>query len=1161
MADLMTALRNADAAGDTAAARRLAQLIQQQSASAPQAAPDDSLTTGMANSVMRMAGGATDFLPTVTKAITGYENPRIQIPNDPDGLFGLGMPRFVDASDPRLEGATNPLGFEGNEFEKAADAIYAKQKSLNYQPKVPWEQVKADPSAANVLGFMGEAAVTSLPDMAAAMVSAPLYFSTYVAPIAQKRAENDGRTQVTPADLSYAAAASAGIATAERIGAKGIFSKGAGNVVTRPLKAGGKEAVTESIQNPLEYAAETVNTQAGFNPAVAADQAAAGFVGGAGAGTGIRGTLDATGAVVNAVSPDNTATDQEAAADLADRLQGIIVANNLNVKDIKKKSTKGAREAVDKAHIQIAEEMKQLRKDLKKLLNVEKLDEIDTVVDKVSAEAGARQARNKTKSTVGQQEFDATERLVGNTLEGQQLLKLYRQSNELTELHNQGYIGGLSQFTDQVSPFSSQVGYAPGSAAELPTRLLGTAAGLSLNPAYTAAQVGAVGAGRAVDALTGRRSVVRKYLQQNAGNQGVAVDPDAPSLRATTIQDNETRKAEEQALRELMLERDNPPKGDPNDLNPSPEYVMQSTTGLNRQDVDKALDIIEEEVPLLRSAVKGYRKMLRDGTEVPNLNFLIQEVKGTANRNPDAFPNRTAPAATSVFTGETPGYRRGIEANRQKIENIKRDVNADPNLSQDDKEIIFDALDDMGGNLGLDPRRTATGILDAAVEVSTDKIAVADYLNDYVKRVDRQQKQSAAKAKSEERPKARIHGLPDQNDIKGSVELEFLPPPTETPEDIGFPRRDVDVQFMKDRDTAYDLRNRLDSLLSYVFDKPGRDKNAFMRKIKEEGAKRITDPDGRSTFSYVNAGNLGDKPMSPEQVERLAPFLVDFLNFVQGSPTTGILGSFQAREDSQERVVGGEIEVVDIDQPIGVGKMHIYQFMDTLFHELGHSIEAKSNLRAFLEQLSYLRGPYDPKLDPLLEDGMSREGFKQAVRASKMRRSASWERLFDGLDQYEQTLGFRPLKLEALRQDIRDNIPVRAGDIFSIQQDAMKIAEDRGQIELTSNMQLEQITKNLYGAIQYLYKPAELGADAVALYMQKPATLKKQYPELAKMVRAAVNNSDVSEYISFHSLAGLLGAAGMMAAVQAAMSGEDDEERPGILNLLRPQGVLQQASI
>ena len=786
MADLMNALRKADAAGDTAAAKRLAQLIrQQQNASAPKAAPDDSLTTGMANRALAIAGGATDFLPTVTKAITGFENPRIQIPNDPDGLFGYGMPRFVDASDPRLEGAKNPLGFEGDEFEKAADAIYAKQKSLNYQPKVPWEQVKSDPSAANILGFMGEAAVTSLPDMGAALLSAPAYFASYVAPIAQKRAENDGRTVVTPADLAYAAAASAGIATAERVGAKAIFSKGTGNMVTRPLKAGGKEAGTEAVQNPLQYAAETAGTKTGFDTAEALDQSLAGAVGGVGAGTSIRGTLDATGAVANAVSPDDTATDPAAAGDFANRLQGIVVANNLDVNDIGKKSTKGAREAVDKAHIQIAEEMKQLRKDLKKLLNVEKLDPIDTVVDKVSAEAGARQARNKTKSTVGQQEFDATERLVGETQEGQQLLKLYRESNELTELHNTGYIGGLSQFTDQVSPFSSQVGYAPGSAAELPTRLLGTAAGLSFNPAITAGQLGAVAGGRAIDALTGRRSTVRKYLTQNAGNQGVAVDPDAPSIRATNIQQDEARKAEEQALRELMLERDNPPKGDPTDPNPSPEYVMQTSTGLNRQDVDKALDIVEKEVPLLRSAVKGYRKMLRDGTEVPNLNFLISEVKGTINRNPDDFPNRTVPTTATVFTGETPGYRRGIEANRQKIENIKRDVNADPNLSDVDKEIIFDALDDMGGNLGLDPVRTATRIMDAAVDVSTDKIAVANYLDDYVQRVNRQQQQAAAK--EQPRSKPRIHGLPEDDQINLFTDLRdpVVPAPKRKHREIG----------------------------------------------------------------------------------------------------------------------------------------------------------------------------------------------------------------------------------------------------------------------------------------------------------------------------------------------------------------------------------------
>ena len=780
MADLMTALRNADAAGDTVAARRLAQLIrQQQTTSAP---VDRSFSSALASGLdaplenigvtaeMVGAKGLGGALRNATDAPVNYESASERVGNPQEGDFTVPTP-FGDIAPGYLpRAAVEQIGqYAGSLATRAAGAGAGG--------------LVAGPGGAVAGGLAGPALFE---------------FVQQLGPIAARRAKNNGRSEPSWEDWKASAAASGLSGALNALGVKG--GTGA-KFLTKTLR----EGATEGTQSVIEQTGSTAGTDVGLqiDPKQAMVE---GIIGGTTAG-GVDVVTSGTKAAVNAISPNDTPTDQEAAADLAERLQGIIVANNLNVKDIKKKSTKGAREAVDKAHIQIAEEMKQLRKDLKKLLNVEKLDEIDTVVDKVSAEAGARQARNKTKSTVGQQEFDATERLVGDTAEGQQLLKLYRQSNELTELHNQGYIGGLSQFTDQVSPFSSQVGYAPGSAAELPTRLLGTAAGLSLNPAYTAAQVGAVGAGRAVDALTGRRSVVRKYLQQNAGNQGVAIDPDATSLRATAIQDDETRKAEEQALRELMLERDNPPKGDPQDDNPSPEYRMQSVSGLNRQDVDKALDIIEEEVPLLRSSVKGYRKMLRDGTQVPNLNFLIQEVRGTANRNPDKFPNRTAPTTPFVFTGETPGYRRGIEANRQKIENIKRDVNADPNLIQDDKEIIFDALDDMGGNLGLDPRRTATGILDAAVEVSTDKIAVADYLNDYVKRVDRQQKQSAAKAKSEERPKPRIHGLQDQDDIEGFVDLR-LPedaPPKRKHREIGEElMREQNQRFGRDLDPYND---------------------------------------------------------------------------------------------------------------------------------------------------------------------------------------------------------------------------------------------------------------------------------------------------------------------------------------------------------------------
>ena len=781
MADLMTALRNADAAGDAAAAKRLAELIRQQAATQqqPQSAPDDSVFTGMANSALRIAGGATDFLPTVTKAITGHENPAIYVPGKEDGFLGvdwanIGDTQFMDSSDPRLKGAENPFGFEGNEFEKAADAIYAKQKSLNYQPKVPWEQVKADPSAGNVLTFMGEAAVTSLPDMAAAMLSTPAYFASYVAPIAQKRAENDGRTEVTPADLSYAAVASLGIAQAEKLGAKGIFTKGAGNIVTRPLKAGAKEAATEGIQNPLQYAAETAGTKTGFDTAEAMDQAAAGIVGGAGAGTGIRGTLD----VVGAVTPggNNEATDPDAAAELANRLGGIVQANNLNLSDLEKGSTKGARQAVDLAHVQIASEMKQLLTDLKTRLKVDRLDPLDTVVDKVNAEAASREARTKTKSIVGQQEFDATERLVGDTQEGQRLLALYRQSNELTNLHNSGYVGGLSKYTDQLSPFASNVGYTARSAAELPTRLLATGAGATLNPAIPAAQLAAVGTGRAVDAVTGRRSRVRKYLRDNAGQGGIEIDPTLQSLREEAIKADEQKRTEEQALRELMLERDNPPKGlDPTDPRPSPEAVMWRATGLeNRQEIDQILDKIKREVPQLRSAVESYRKSLREGGEVNNLSYLIQEVKGQIRKNPAKYPASANAISAIPSPAERPGYVRGIESNRQVLAQIIREAENDQNLFMGDRTTTLNALSAMRDNLGSNPTETIEQIIKDADQMALDKPRVRSYLDRYADRIKQQQKQAAEKASSK-KPKRRFYGLPEdtEDDIDLFTDLRF----------------------------------------------------------------------------------------------------------------------------------------------------------------------------------------------------------------------------------------------------------------------------------------------------------------------------------------------------------------------------------------------------
>ena len=124
------------------------------------------------------------------------------------------------------------------------------------------------------------------------------------------------------------------------------------------------------------------------------------------------------------------------------------------------------------------------------------------------------------------------------------------------------------------------------------------------------AQIGAVAAGRGIDALTGRRSRVAKFVRDQQAQQGTG-DPTAQSVRAAAAlaqqQQEEADAAEAQRKRDLAMDatrRNAPPKGDPNDPEPSPQYLMESQTGLTRTGVARALRIIERTVPGLANAVK-----------------------------------------------------------------------------------------------------------------------------------------------------------------------------------------------------------------------------------------------------------------------------------------------------------------------------------------------------------------------------------------------------------------------------------------------------------------------------------------------------------------------------------------------------------------------------
>jgi hypothetical protein len=556
----------------------------------------------------------------------------------------------------------------------------------------------------------------------------------------------------------------AGIAAAERFGAKGIFGGVSGNIATRPIKAGVRESATEAVQSPLEYAGQTLGTDAGFDPATALDQAAAGAVGGFGAGTGIRGTIDVANAIGDPSTignPANKPDDAQAAADFARDLKTIAQEEGLDLKDVGKTSTGGSRQALDLQHVRYDGDMQRLRNVLKEQLGKKDTDPEIVQIDKMLAQLAYREARTKTKNIVGQREFAAVERLVGNTKEGSELINVMRKTNELTKLHNAGFQGGVSQFTDQLMPFGVGIGYDRG--AQNAERLLRPliSGGIATNTGGMSllGQTAAVGAGRAIDAVTGNRSRVNKYVNRNRKGEGMTSLTEPSILEQAQALEARNNEAEQLGRQDAYIRGNLPTAG-------SPEATMIIATGGLPTEVimEIARDVAARDPNLAQPArdfidsVTGQRPVTAG--KFPGLNLLIREIKTVAANNPEysklANPQlaaqlsenytTTVPATGSTPTGVAPaprdvsaGYVRGIEANREAADRLADEVSNDTTISPRDKVVLLSALEDLRGNLGLDPVNKAQQVgVDA--ERSLSDPALADkYLMPYINRVAGQQ--------------------------------------------------------------------------------------------------------------------------------------------------------------------------------------------------------------------------------------------------------------------------------------------------------------------------------------------------------------------------------------------------------------------------------------
>jgi len=156
---------------------------------------------------------------------------------------------------------------------------------FGYKEGTTWEEVKSEPLA-NILPWALETGLVSAPDMAAAIIALPAYIAARTGEMGQNRAENKGEKDATFQEFLEVLPASVGSAILERIGASKVFgiSTPVQSIAEVPKEIAKRvltDSAVEGVQEPLEYAAETIGTNVEFEPAVAAERALQGALSGA----------------------------------------------------------------------------------------------------------------------------------------------------------------------------------------------------------------------------------------------------------------------------------------------------------------------------------------------------------------------------------------------------------------------------------------------------------------------------------------------------------------------------------------------------------------------------------------------------------------------------------------------------------------------------------------------------------------------------------------------------------------------------------------------------------------------------------------------------------------------------------------------------------------
>lgn len=272
---------------------------------------------GVAN-VSEIAGDTlTSALPQWARGNNALTDEVIAQQNQLQPLFDL---RDYLRGESKAIGYTPDTSFDAvkEAFNPSANAERAAAaQAFTGQPDTPFKEISPLDRVATVGDFILDQTVTSLPDMAAALVALPAYALGRTQEIGERRVVNDGRTGEPQAGDLLAAAPGAIIeSTLERF-ATGKLLPGGVPGASAPARIGaqvGIQAGTEGLEEAAANLAESVGTARGVDTGELADATMAGALVGGGMGAATQAATEGTRAIVDWAKFRPVSPPQQAAA-------------------------------------------------------------------------------------------------------------------------------------------------------------------------------------------------------------------------------------------------------------------------------------------------------------------------------------------------------------------------------------------------------------------------------------------------------------------------------------------------------------------------------------------------------------------------------------------------------------------------------------------------------------------------------------------------------------------------------------------------------------------------------------------------------------------------------------------------------------------------------